>query len=211
MGLARKLRDGLFTRDAVFAVLVPVPFSRPQRPSVELGMEISFLATVQCESAGLRMTKQKVTLRPVQPSDEDLLFRLFVSAHAHQFAAFPEQQQNELLKMQFMAQQGQYQGQYPHADFNIVLADNVPVGRLYVWRAEEAIWLIDITILPKYRTGIGTALVRGLLREAATLRKPIRGHVAKSNRAWKLWQRLGFRAIGDDGVYLEIEHPVAAL
>ena len=50
---------------------------------------------------------------------------------------------------------------------------------------------IDITLLPEYRqSGIGTAILRGLLAEATRDEKPFRIHVEKFNRAQRLYKRL---------------------
>ena len=84
-------------------------------------------------------------------------------------------------------------------------ADGVPIGRLYVWRGDDEIVIVDVTILPEHQTGIGAALVRELLREGDRLGKPVRAHVEKINRAWKLWVRVGFRIVGDTGLYYELE------
>jgi len=51
----------------------------------------------------------------------------------------------------------------------------------------------------RYR--IGSRLLRGLLDEAATARKPLRIHVEKFNPALRLYRRLGFYPIEDKGVY----------
>jgi ribosomal protein S18 acetylase RimI-like enzyme len=149
----------------------------------------------------------EITFRSAGAEDEDFLFRLFRSAHEYKFVALnlSEQQLTQLLRMQFTGQQRQYHEQFPAADFHLVLADGLPIGRLYVYRSPDAIDLIDITIMPPHRTGIGGALVRQLLREAAACGKPVRAHVEKMNRAWKLYQRLGFRIVGDTGMYFQIE------
>ncbi len=109
--------------------------------------------------------------------------------------------------MQFNAQQSQYKARHPNADFNIIVSDDKPIGYFYVSRREDSIELIDIALLAdQVSKGVGTHLVSALKAEALGQNRTIVAHVEKSNTgAWKLWQRLGFNAIADDGVYLKIE------
>ena len=60
--------------------------------------------------------------------------------------------------------------------------------------------MIDITILPKFRgRGIGTTLVRDLIKRADKVHKKISLHVDPTNRALQLYQRLGFGYIKKNG------------
>jgi ribosomal protein S18 acetylase RimI-like enzyme len=112
-------------------------------------------------------------------------------------------QMQMLLKMQFSAQQQQYAA-YKDAELQIVLSDDEPVGCWYVQRKPDEFLIIDVAILPEHQSGIGRALVRGFLEEAATRNIAVRAHVLKANRAWFLWQRMGFRIVGDAGMHHEI-------
>jgi len=65
---------------------------------------------------------------------------------------------------------------------------------------------VDIAVLPPYRNaGIGTAILRDPLADAAAAQKPVRIHVEKFNPALRLYERLGFVPIADIGVYLFME------
>jgi GNAT superfamily N-acetyltransferase len=117
-----------------------------------------------------------------------------------------EAQREAFLRMQFRAQHLSYLVQFPLADFTIILRHDRPIGRLYVERRPEEIRGIDIALLPESRqAGIGTAILRHLLDEAACERKPCRIHVEKFNRAQRLYKRLGFTTLADDGMYLHME------
>lgn len=88
----------------------------------------------------------------------------------------------------------------------IILWHERPIGRLYIERRTDEMLGIDIALLPEYRqSGIGTAILRDLLAEAARDGKPFRIHVQKFNRAQRLYERLGFTTLDDDGVYLFME------
>lgn len=84
-----------------------------------------------------------------------------------------------------------------------MLVDGQPAGRLYVARWDEEIRIVDIALLPGRRNGgIGTALLRDLMREAEAAGKPLTIHVERFNPALGLYLRLGFTAVEDKGVHL---------
>lgn len=117
-----------------------------------------------------------------------------------------EGQREAFLKMQFEAQHEYYQIHYADADFQVILLDDEPIGRLYVARWKDEIRLVDISLLPEHRrAGIGTLLLKQLFDEARTAGKPVRIHVEKFNPALRLYERLGFSPIADRGVYLFLE------
>lgn len=149
-----------------------------------------------------------VEFRPVTLEDQEFLFQVYASTRDEELAplGWDHAQREAFLEMQFTAQHGSYTSEFVDADFDIILLDDQPIGRLYVDRREDEIRLIDIALLPEHRNaGIGTALVRDLLEEAERSVKPVRLHVEVYNRARRLYQRLGFRTISDKGVYLFME------
>jgi ribosomal protein S18 acetylase RimI-like enzyme len=111
--------------------------------------------------------------------------------------------------MQFSLQTRYYEQLYPEMDYRIILDNGAPAGRFIVDRTKDEIRLIDIAVMPAHRgAGIGQALLRGLLREADALGKPVVLHVEHLNRARHLYERLGFRPAGEAGIYLRMEwHP----
>ena len=153
---------------------------------------------------------ESITLRPIRADDDIFLFGLFSNAHEQDFALLdlPEEQKTAMLRMQFDAQQLQYHERYPRGNFDLVLKAEKTVGIIYTQRGPEEFVLIDIVLLPEFRNeGIGRALVAELIRQAQDEQKALTAHVRKNNSAWRLWQRLGFEAVGDDGVYLQIRVP----
>ena len=63
--------------------------------------------------------------------------------------------------------------------------------------------VIDIALLPEFRgRGIGAALLRELMDEAASAGRAVSIYVEESNRAQSLYRRLGFEPVGTHGVYL---------
>jgi GNAT superfamily N-acetyltransferase len=149
-----------------------------------------------------------ITLRPIQPEDEKFLFEVYASTRLDELAAlgWSEAQREAFLRIQFRAQHQSYLAQFPMADFAIILRHGRPIGRLYIERRTDEIRGIDIALLPDYRrAGIGTAILQDLVAEATRHGTPFRIHVEKFNRAQRLYNRLGFTILEDDGVYLFME------
>jgi len=147
-------------------------------------------------------------MRPLRPDDAAFLSRVSASTQLDELALveWDEAHKAALLHMQFTAQHQFYQERYTKTDFLIILRDAAPVGRLYIARWQDEIRIVDIALLPPYRhTGIGTAILRDLLAEAAVAHQPVRMHVEKFNPALRLYARLGFAPIEDKGVYLFME------
>ena len=149
-----------------------------------------------------------LTLRPATPADEDFLFELYTRNRQAELGAWglDESMLASVMQMQFMAQQTTYATQYPNAHHDILLLDDKSVGRLYVDRAKDHFVLVDISLLPAVQgQGFGTALLHGLLKEAAEKSLPVHLQVVMTNPARHLYQRLGFASLGNDGVYEQMQ------
>ena len=147
------------------------------------------------------------SLRPVDSSDEPFLFELYASTRAEELDewGWDAQQRQLFLDQQFRAQQRSYEVQFPEVDHRIVTKNGHTIGRIMVHRAVDGFRLIDIALLPAYRNGgVGTHLVQALLDEAAAAGQPVRLHVLRTSPAIRLYRRLGFAVVGDDGMYLEM-------
>ncbi len=151
---------------------------------------------------------RSVTLRRARQDDLPLLRRVYASTRQEELAAveWNDAQRAWFLDMQFDLQARTFAQAYPEADCQVVVCDGQPVGRLIVDRCSGAIRLVDIALLPEYRNaGIGARLLGQLLDEATDAGKPVVLHVARSNRARALYQRLGFVVSAWDDVYLEMQ------
>jgi len=149
-------------------------------------------------------------MRTATSADDDFLFALFASTRSDELAALANNPAHALafIKMQFTAQSQSYKAAYPSAENNIIMLGEEPIGRMLVARGAREFELIDIALLPDYRnSGIGGALLQGLLDDAAAKAKPIRLQVFNSNPARRLYERLGFCPVSTDGVYLEMKWP----
>jgi GNAT superfamily N-acetyltransferase len=149
-----------------------------------------------------------VSRRPARADDRDFLYEVYASTRLEELSplGWDEAQVKAFLEMQFAAQHDYYQSQFPDADFQIVIEDGRPIGQLYVDRRADEIRIIDIALLPARRgAGLGSGLLKGILEEAAESERPVRIHVEQFNPALRLYERLGFARIGDQGVYLLME------
>jgi ribosomal protein S18 acetylase RimI-like enzyme len=149
-----------------------------------------------------------VTLRPAVAEDEGFLFELYASTRREEMEewGFGEAQRAAFLTMQFRAQRQGYAAQFPGAEDRIVVVDGKAVGRLLVSRAEDAIRLVDVALLPELQgRGIGRGLVEAVQAQASRLGKPVRLHVLQSSRAARLYERLGFKTAAQHPPYTEME------
>lgn len=79
-------------------------------------------------------------------------------------------------------------------------------GRLYVDRSGPGIHVIDVALLPAHRgSGLGTALLKDIVSEADATVRTLTLSVEGQNRVRSLYERLGFRAVEETGVYVRME------
>lgn len=142
-----------------------------------------------------------VGLRPAGPDDEPFLVSLYAQTRASEMAAtgWGQREIDAFVQMQYAAQRSDYEGRYPAASHSVVLADDRPVGRIWIDRSPDEIRLLDLAVIDGDRDrGIGTRLLRDLQAEAQPAGVPLRHSVVKTNvDALRLYQRLGFTIVGD--------------
>lgn len=146
--------------------------------------------------------------RPATPEDRDFLLHLYGTTREEELAAvaWSPEEKAAFLRMQFEAQDHHYRTHYPGAEFLVMLHQGQPAGRLYVWRGEAEIRVMDIALLPELRNlGLGHAVMEDLLRECTRTGRAVRVHVEKFNPALRFYERLGFRVAEDRGVYWFLE------
>jgi len=147
-----------------------------------------------------------VSLRPVDPDDEDFLYELFCQTLGDDLTTLDAAQRAAILKIQFKAQFHTYSAQFPRADHQIIMLDDRVIGRVLVERTEAEHRGVDIALLPEYRSGgIGTMLIQELLDEAAGAGKPFRISVVRTNPALHLYDRLGFKTTGESLTHFMLE------
>jgi ribosomal protein S18 acetylase RimI-like enzyme len=151
-----------------------------------------------------RAAEAGLTFRRISEADLPFLAKLYASTRADELAVtgWTEAVKTEFLEQQFRAQHAHYQQYYPQADWLMTMRGGEDIGRLYIERWPSQHCLIDIAFLPEHRgKGLGAALLRDLLDEAAAAGKAVSIHVEKFNPAMRLYRRLGFVTEEDKGVY----------
>ena len=138
-------------------------------------------------------------VRPATVSDHAFLQRLNREAY------------EELVTRQYGSwddefQQARFGKKLQSVQFRIVLLDNQPVGAVSSTEHDDHIFLNELLILPEFQSrGIGSRVLIAELRHADLLRKPIRLHTLKLNRAQELYKRHGFIETGRDEIYINME------
>ncbi|HXG59603.1 MAG TPA: GNAT family N-acetyltransferase [Thermoanaerobaculia bacterium] len=157
--------------------------------------------------------RERISFRPETSDDEEFLYRLYASTREPEMRIVPwtAEQKEEFLRMQFRAQTFHYRNHYSGATFAILLLDGDPVGRLYLHQQPGDLRIMDIALVPEHRgEGIGTMLLREIMERAASAGDSVSIHVEQQNPARRLYERLGFRAVAENGVYLLMKwHPAA--
>jgi ribosomal protein S18 acetylase RimI-like enzyme len=141
----------------------------------------------------------------VTDADREFLLELYASTREQELAQveWDEGAKRAFIEHQFSAQDHHYRTHYPGATLDLIEVDGERAGRLYVYRGEDDIRIMDIAVAPAFRgRKIGTRLVEGLVDEARSSGRTLSIHVEVQNPARSLYERLGFAPAGEHGVYV---------
>jgi ribosomal protein S18 acetylase RimI-like enzyme len=166
------------------------------------------------EHGWTRAAAAGLSFRPAAESDLPFLARVYASTRLEELApvSWSEAQKAAFLDSQFHAQHTHYRQNYPAALWLVIMRAGEAIGRVYLDRWAREHRLIDIALLPEHRgRGYGTALLCDLIAEAGAAGKALSIHVEKTNPALTLYRRLGFKAVGEHGIYDLLQvHPAEA-
>lgn len=158
------------------------------------------------------MAEITVQLRTIKEADLPILYEIYASTRAEEMALVPEWREEDkaaFLLQQFNAQHQYYQERYLGATFQLIEYDGKPIGRFYIhWNfAPHEIRIMDIALLPAFRgKGIGTGILQEIFKKASEKKQSVTIHVEYNNPALRLYQRLGFKKIGEfNSVYYLME------
>ena len=109
-------------------------------------------------------------------------------------------------------QRSRFDDHFTTVDQRIIVVDGVDAGVLIVHREATRLVLEEIQLLPEYQArGVGTAVLRDLMAEAASAAVPVELQVLKVNPARALYERLGFALASEtDTHHLMSARPSAA-
>ena len=148
-----------------------------------------------------------IRLRPEHEADREFRFQLFCDSRQPEFALLlPPDVFRQVMAHQFQAQTVSYAAEFPQARFDIIELAGQSIGRIVVDRPGDRLHIIDQAIVPELRSrGIGTAIMRALMEEAAARRVPVTLHVASSNDpSMRLYLRLGFVPTETTALYITL-------
>ncbi len=162
------------------------------------------------EDASLPRPPVPFALRPEVEADAPFRLALFRVSREPGWdqVQLPADLLTKIMEQQFHAQTQGYRATYPRAWFQIVTVDGAPVGRLVTDRA-DGLHLVDIALLPERRgQGLGEAVLRTLMNEAAAAGAPMTLQVARDNLgAQRLYARLGFVATAANETHFTLRWP----
>jgi ribosomal protein S18 acetylase RimI-like enzyme len=140
-------------------------------------------------------------LRPCAASDDAFLHDVFATTWESEVAALPNQNlAQHVLRIQHIAQERKFAARYPGYERFVVVEKGQDAGRLYVHRSALTMQVVDLTLMPAFRSqGIGSRVFRDLFEEAAREGRSVTLRVGRRNRrATDFYSRLGFSLVGID-------------
>lgn len=158
----------------------------------------------------LTIEDKHINLRGTTPNDRQFLRELYGEVREDELnaTAWPQDFKDQFVNSQFEAQDSYYRKNYLGADFYIINFNNMPVGRLYYHEDYEGgIRIIDLAILKKnQKKGVGTTLMKSILKRAQEINKHVTIHVESFNPAMRWYKTLGFQFKSEtNGVYHLLE------
>jgi GNAT superfamily N-acetyltransferase len=135
-------------------------------------------------------------LRACAPSDDAFLYDVFATTWESEVAALPNQNlARHVLRIQHIAQERRFAGRYPGYERFVILEQGEPAGRLYLHDSGLTMHVVDLTLMPQFRSqGIGSRIFHDLFDVAASEGRSVTVQVGRRNRqATDLATRLGFR------------------
>jgi len=147
-------------------------------------------------------------LRPCEDNDDGFVYDVFCTTWENEVAALPNPNlARHVLRIQHIAQERRFASRYPGHHRFVVMVDGEDAGRVYVHEGHSALHIIDLTLLPEFRSdGVGTRLARDLLAYATERGMSVTLRVPRRNqRAGALYSSLGFELVRVDDLdsYLE--------
>lgn len=141
----------------------------------------------------------QVDLRPARKSDYGYVQRLYVETMQPLLTRLDAWDEDDAL--------AKFRRHYRLADVSIITVNDRDAGFLQVEENADGITLAQIHIEAPYRSrGIGTRLIQDLLSASQAKLKPVSLSVVKHNPAQALYERLGFKIVGQDETKLHMRY-----
>lgn len=147
------------------------------------------------------VTKRFDGLRAVGTADEPFLFEVFCTLWEQEVEAMPDARLvRHFLRIQYTAREDRFRRRFPDHERYVVTHKGEDAGRAYVHRTPSMLHVLDMTLLPRFRSlGICTRLTRDLFDQAREHGQQVSIRVPRRNvRASRLYVGLGFRLVAMD-------------
>jgi GNAT superfamily N-acetyltransferase len=170
------------------------------------------------EVLNARLEWMSLRLRDETPDDSAFICDLYADVRRDELAQtdWPQQAIADFLADQYRLQMEHYRKHYAGSGFFVIERRVLPanrferVGRIYLANWTDELRIMETAIVRKYRGhGMGTVLMEVVLAFADEHQKRSSLHVEAYNPAKRLYQRLGFVAMENVGVYERMERPVS--
>jgi len=153
---------------------------------------------------------KNISLRPVRDEDIETIYKIYCSTAIEKLSLMhklPDLQKENFLKHQFRLQHNHYINNYTNVYLGILENPDSVVGRLYIEEKNDELCIVDITLLPSFRSqGLGKEILKNILLYARSGSKKVILHVENANKAIRLYMKLGFCVVKDYGVYSLMEY-----
>lgn len=136
--------------------------------------------------------------RPAGPRDRPFAEGLYLEVMKPLLVALGEWDEPTVIR--------RFREGYRREEVRLILdGHDAPVGWLQVTEQPDALMLSQIHLIPAARgRGIGTALLRDLLARGTRESRPVILWVLRNNPARRLYERLGFRLVGQEAYKLKM-------
>lgn len=144
------------------------------------------------------------TLRPATRGDRAFVERLYFDTMQPLLSALNEWDQTTARR--------RFHNGYHQKDACIIMDGSAPLGWMQVTETPKALVLNQIHLVPEVRGhGIGSRLIQDLMARATAGGRGVTLAVVRNNPALKLYERLGFSVVGEDGSRLRMAWPATSV
>lgn len=159
-----------------------------------------------------QILEEIISLQKVKLEESEFLLKIFKESHPEllYICGLGEEEKRGILLQQFTIETKQLMQIYPNAEFNIVMLNEEPIGKLYINYGKTVDRIIEIALLEEYRgRGIGKKLIEIVIKNAKKAGKKVKLQVAWFNQnAYGLYKKLGFQVIENKEVFFEMENKI---
>lgn len=140
-----------------------------------------------------------ITKRPATDADTEFAKNVHHTAYhdviVRQFGSFDEKMQDDFFFKTWKPE-----------THEIIISDGVDAGYFSIESFSDHIFAHELVLLPEFQgKGIGSKLLKEVLRKAKTNNIPVQLQVLKENSAQDLYRRLGFKETGSNATHIQME------